>query len=431
MARKRALVVDDSHSARMALRKQLERHGIEVTTAESAEAALEHLLHDHPDIIFMDHMMPGMDGFEAVRVIKSDPRTATIPVMMYTSRGGEVYVGQARALGAVGVLPKEVRPADLRQVLENLRLLPSTHTPEASPPPRPAPAAAPELSRPDIDRLAREAVDEALQRSLRAELEELRQRLRQDLREEVRAQLEQAPAPIPEPAPPRRGRWLAAALIVLAVAPLAYWLGRSSAPLATPALPGETVQPTALSEQDAQLARTLALHRVRLGGERAQLLDTLEWALNEAGRYDYGQIPFGEERLALLSELLNRLAAVGFTGTVRMEAHQGQFCLVRDAQGELRPAPADLPAGRCDDIGMPREQALAATGRQSLAFANFLSSSPILRDGKIRVELVARGDESPRFEYPQTLSGVDAGQWNAIARRNNRVEISLIPTPRS
>jgi CheY-like chemotaxis protein len=46
---------------------------------------------------FMDHLMPGMDGFEAVSAIKNNPHTATIPIMMYTSQEGELYVGQARA----------------------------------------------------------------------------------------------------------------------------------------------------------------------------------------------------------------------------------------------------------------------------------------------------------------------------------------------
>ena len=102
---KRALVVDDSKSARLVLRRMLEKHGITVETVESARAALDFLGTQRPDVIFMDHMMPGMDGFEAVRAIKNNPQTATIPVMMYTSKGGDLYLGQARALGAVGVLP--------------------------------------------------------------------------------------------------------------------------------------------------------------------------------------------------------------------------------------------------------------------------------------------------------------------------------------
>src|SRR5690606_30336110 len=51
------------------------------------------------------------------------PRTATIPVMMYTTKEGEVYVGQARALGAVGVLPKQVQPGVLYEMLSKLGLV--------------------------------------------------------------------------------------------------------------------------------------------------------------------------------------------------------------------------------------------------------------------------------------------------------------------
>ncbi|UCE77836.1 MAG: response regulator, partial [Gammaproteobacteria bacterium] len=59
---KRALVVDDSKSARLVLRRMLEKHGIAVETVESARAALDFLGNQRPDVIFMDHMMPGMDG---------------------------------------------------------------------------------------------------------------------------------------------------------------------------------------------------------------------------------------------------------------------------------------------------------------------------------------------------------------------------------
>ena len=71
----------------------------------------------------MDHLMPGMDGFQAVQAIKNNPRTATIPIMMYTSQEGELYLSQARALGAIGVLPKQTKHADVAKALEQLRLL--------------------------------------------------------------------------------------------------------------------------------------------------------------------------------------------------------------------------------------------------------------------------------------------------------------------
>ncbi len=125
---KRALIVDDSRSARVILSRMLEQHGLAVDTAESAEQALEYLQQNRPDVIFMDHLMPGMDGFEAVQAIKGNPDTALIPLMMYTSQEGELYVSQARALGAIGVLPKTVRPVDVSRVLYQLRLLPDRRT---------------------------------------------------------------------------------------------------------------------------------------------------------------------------------------------------------------------------------------------------------------------------------------------------------------
>ena len=121
--RKTALIVDDSKTARVVLQKMLETHDLEVHNAESAESALSYLSENRPDIIFMDHEMPGMDGFEAVSAIKKNPDTATIPIMMYTAQEGELYVGQARALGAVGVLPKAVEPVELSKVLESLRVI--------------------------------------------------------------------------------------------------------------------------------------------------------------------------------------------------------------------------------------------------------------------------------------------------------------------
>ncbi|HEU4778941.1 MAG TPA: response regulator [Steroidobacteraceae bacterium] len=130
MSSKRALVVDDSKSARAFLSRILERHEITVDAAESAEAAIDYLTRNRPDVIFMDHMMPGMDGFQAVQSIKNNPRTAAIPILMYTSQEGDLYLGQARALGAEGVLPKQIKQADITKMLYQLRLVSDRRTRE-------------------------------------------------------------------------------------------------------------------------------------------------------------------------------------------------------------------------------------------------------------------------------------------------------------
>jgi CheY-like chemotaxis protein len=143
MTVRRALVVDDSKSARAFLARILERYELTVDGVESAEQAIDYLAHQRPDVIFMDHLMPGMDGFQAVQAIKNNPRTATIPIMMYTSQEGELYLSQARALGAIGVLPKQTKHTDVSRALEQLNLLgpPLLDSDIALETPEPAPAA--------------------------------------------------------------------------------------------------------------------------------------------------------------------------------------------------------------------------------------------------------------------------------------------------
>ena len=67
MANKRALIVDDSTTAQYRLKKMLRRYPLDIDVADSGEAALRYLAHHVPDVIFMDHTMPGMDGFSACR----------------------------------------------------------------------------------------------------------------------------------------------------------------------------------------------------------------------------------------------------------------------------------------------------------------------------------------------------------------------------
>jgi CheY-like chemotaxis protein len=118
---KRALIVDDSKTAQLRLRKMLDRFDIEIDTANSAEEALGYLSYRQPAVIFMDHHMEGMSGLSALKIIKSNPATALIPVVMYTSEQGDVYVGQARALGALDILSKEVvQPANIEKLLTGL-----------------------------------------------------------------------------------------------------------------------------------------------------------------------------------------------------------------------------------------------------------------------------------------------------------------------
>ena len=110
MSQRTALVVDDSRSARFALRKHLEHHAFKVDTAESARAAYHWLESQTPDLIFLEHVMPGEDGFEALRHLKADPRTASIPVVICSSNEGGAFTAEARSQGAADVLQKPPSP---------------------------------------------------------------------------------------------------------------------------------------------------------------------------------------------------------------------------------------------------------------------------------------------------------------------------------
>lgn len=110
MARGLALIVDDSSTARIILSRVLGKIDIVSTGYATAEQALQQLQQglERPDVIFLDHLLPGMDGFQALRELKRLPVTRDIPVFMYTSQGADRYVEEARALGAAGVIGKQV-----------------------------------------------------------------------------------------------------------------------------------------------------------------------------------------------------------------------------------------------------------------------------------------------------------------------------------
>jgi CheY-like chemotaxis protein len=121
MGNKTALIVDDSRSARFALRRHLEHHAYKVDTAESAEEAYNFLKEHQPEVIFLDHVMPGTDGFTALQHIKEDPATVGIPVVICSSNEGAEFNAEARAKGASDVLQKPPSPEQLTRVLENLQ----------------------------------------------------------------------------------------------------------------------------------------------------------------------------------------------------------------------------------------------------------------------------------------------------------------------
>ena len=124
MTVKHVLVVDDSKSARFMLRKMLGKINLTADLAESGEEALDYLKSKQPDAIFMDHMMPGLNGLETVQKIKTNPETAVIPVVMYTSQDGDEYEKNVISHGVVDILPKPASADSLSAVVRKLNELP-------------------------------------------------------------------------------------------------------------------------------------------------------------------------------------------------------------------------------------------------------------------------------------------------------------------
>jgi class 3 adenylate cyclase len=107
------LVVDDEEPNRMLLRDPLEAHGYEIIEAENGEQALQKVEQRPPDVILLDVMMPRMDGFEVCRRLKSDARTAHIPILIVTALSERMERMMGIAAGASDFLSK---PVDLQEL---------------------------------------------------------------------------------------------------------------------------------------------------------------------------------------------------------------------------------------------------------------------------------------------------------------------------
>ncbi len=118
---KKILIIDDDAFIRRPLEFILREEGFEPTTAVSGEDGLSKLEGDRPDLILLDVMMPGLDGFSVCRQVKADPRFAAIPVILLTAKGQESDRDRGFAAGATEFMNKPYSPSELlRRVREIL-----------------------------------------------------------------------------------------------------------------------------------------------------------------------------------------------------------------------------------------------------------------------------------------------------------------------
>ena len=424
MAQKRALIVDDSRSARVFLARILEKHDIEVDSVESAEAAIGYLGGRRPDVIFMDHMMPGMDGFEAVQAIKNDPRTATIPIMMYTSQEGEVYLGQARALGAVGVLPKQIKHADVSKVLYQLHLIADRRNAEQTTF-RPIEAIVPHAVR---EAAAKEAggASSAVAFDGETESSDSPSTLRRWLHASLEAQTERITAEIRELlATPRAARdagWLTGLAIVACavalVATASWWSDHTRLQAAAAEL--TLLHEAAASRADAATAAAPASVASALPPLTAPPQVTLKPVVLQV---PYGAEALGGPRLDVIRDTLERLAADHASGLVQISTFAGRFCLKGDSVKGYALAPARTPFAQCDMVGNPADDSLPPAQRMPLALANLIAAIRDSTHGALDVETSVGDPATNRAPYPPVTEELTAGEWNRAGKANNRIEI--------
>lgn len=120
MAIRRILIVDDSPTERYYLSDILTRNGYLVTTAENGEQALEQIRADKPELILMDVVMPGANGFQVTRSIARDPALQDVPVIICSSKNQETDRIWGLRQGAKEYLVKPVAAADLLSKIEAL-----------------------------------------------------------------------------------------------------------------------------------------------------------------------------------------------------------------------------------------------------------------------------------------------------------------------
>jgi two-component system alkaline phosphatase synthesis response regulator PhoP len=110
MTKKSVLIVEDDEDIQQLVSYNLMKNGFQVDYADTGEQALERASRQRPDLILLDIMLPGMDGYEVCRILRREQETAEIPIIMMTAKGEETDVVDGLDLGADDYITKPFSP---------------------------------------------------------------------------------------------------------------------------------------------------------------------------------------------------------------------------------------------------------------------------------------------------------------------------------
>jgi putative two-component system response regulator len=117
---RRVLVIDDERAIRAVCRVNLTASGMDVLEAEDGASGLDVARREQPDLILLDVMMPGVDGWDVARRLAGDPATRQIPVVFLTARADAADKRRAQYLGSVGYVVKPFDPVQLAGMIEDV-----------------------------------------------------------------------------------------------------------------------------------------------------------------------------------------------------------------------------------------------------------------------------------------------------------------------
>jgi CheY-like chemotaxis protein len=493
MDSKLALIVDDSKSAQHILKRMLTKFQLRADEAYSAEEALAYLSHRQPDVIFLDEHMPGMNGIEALRTLKTNPSTALIPVIMYTSEENDVFVTQARALGALDILSKsDMQPSSLARVLSSLRLFSDSEA--GTQPDAAAPRAFSNGSNASNKQNATEAtlpgsaaqpvsdlerVSAQISRLFEIHISSVRDQINQSavlISKRIAANIEKGayktspstPATqpnalssaavtgdksaaagqinvdallLPPPTTTSSGKVVAtisSSLLALLLAALAwggYQLFRVQGELEQTTKNYQTALDS--KKQDAQLIASSVLQLMDDKNSNKALmsnpafLQVMAWLQQVDFQFGFGEQALSEAHVARLNTLMQTLANGAYVGPVVVHLHFGNFCMEPAPTNTWRLAQPDKLVTDCKML-KDLNPKFAADDYVTTSFRNLdrnlernLEKPAVAQDHRVSLRLVSDGLSQPRADYPALAASTTAGEWNAVALKNNRIAVQL------